>query len=289
MPEVEVLDEAVALNSIATPVPNMELVEKDGGSNLDSSVARLVPLAVAQAQSISTAELKEIACGYCDQKFSKSRDRTDHIKFFHPEINPYACYYCNKSFTTNDNFTQHINSVHEGKKHLCSYCYKSFTENGYLKKHIASSHEGKGYSCSYCGKSFTVNGSLTVHIASVHKSAKYWCDYCGKFFTQNGHLKIHIDSVHLGKKHPCIYCNKPFTTKDSLTRHVKSQHSRAVSSGQVPQLISITTPLSLLSTPTPNSVPAPNVELEKGDETTQASFDQEKSDVVAEQEYKETE
>ena len=170
-----------------TPYINLESEKEDASGNLDSGIARLAPL-VAQAQSISTTELKAIACGYCDQKFSQSKNRVNHIKSAHPGINPNTCYHCNKSFTF------------------------------------------------------------------------------------NGDLTRHIDSIHLGiKKYPCTYCNKSFTRDNSLTRHVNSWHPEVASSGQTPRLISITTPLiSLLSAPTPN------VELEKRDETTQASFDQEK-------------
>lgn len=225
--------------------------------NLNTDIAQLAPVAVALAnQSISSAESKNIQCGYCDQTFSQPRERPGHIKFVHPGINPYACYHCDRSFTQNSDLIKHINSAHlVSKKYPCTYCDKSFTRNSKLTKHISDKHPEtlssdiqSGIQCGYCDQTFSQSRARTGHIKSAHPGINpNTCYYCNKSFTKNGGLTIHMNSVHLGKRYPCKYCDKSFAISCNRAIHIKAMHMsgkfpEAFSSGQTPDLISVATP-----------------------------------------------
>ena len=127
--------------------------------------------------------MNDFKCEICEEIFSSSKSKTNHISNVHEEVK--TC----------------IKIIQKGKVYpKCNSCGKSFTRSGSLNLHIKTVHEGqRSYKCDSCGKSFTESGSLKQHIKTLHEGQRnYKCDSCGKYFSASGSLNRHIKAVHNG-------------------------------------------------------------------------------------------
>ena len=193
----------------------------------------------------------KFACGFCDKKYSKSRDKIVHEKK-HTGEKPYHCENCDKGWsqymakktefkceTCRSSLLKvdspviaekHANLVPEKKDdNLVSdnTCTNNTNMNlGQESKNedfkAENYFEEKEHACKKCSKTFPLQAKLTLHVRKDHSflaergisSSTLVCNQCEKKFSRRKNLKEHIRLVHEKEmNYLCRFCNQPFARK----------------------------------------------------------------------------
>lgn len=142
------------------------------------------------------------------------------------------CLYCNKKFRKRKNFTDHIRTIHPGLPTRiktgptsCKICKKTFSDIEDLKKHVVEHYIKKEFECAICGNKYASKPNLTVHINTKHArnaDKEILCTQCGKVFLGKSSLRLHQRTHTEDLPFECSVCPKKFKVKYYLTAHMKT-------------------------------------------------------------------
>lgn len=183
-------------------------------------------------------------CPYCNSKFKQSNNRQAHM-MSHTQTGPYDCLYCQEKFTRFAQLSEHLKKSHAGrvktvpvqsskqmkkKGTACEVCKKVFTVPESLKAHRLVHSGERPYQCPRCPKKFRSMGHLTSHM-STHTGVKaYGCHWCHKQFSQARSLRTHVYTHNIDKPFVCDNCQEQFATYRELVVHRMRHRQRVLSS-----------------------------------------------------------
>ncbi|XP_013112207.2 zinc finger protein 184 [Stomoxys calcitrans] len=207
-----------------------------------------------------------IDCHICHQKFKKTKNYQEHMKFHNDKL-PFQCEVenCKRGFTTAYGLRLHVEHCHdetvdkmpctqEGcdmtftrrrilnwhlkrvhkiakedvpKSYPCNECEKVFKCPMALKKHMFK-HTGQElpFPCNICGKRFVINSALKDHLMRHAGIKNYVCPYCGVGKTTRQEWNTHIATHNTEKKFKCHLCPHASHNKQNLRMHVRVVHEK---------------------------------------------------------------
>ncbi|XP_075161409.1 uncharacterized protein LOC142234204 [Haematobia irritans] len=207
-----------------------------------------------------------IDCHICHQKFKKTKNYEEHMKFHNDKL-PFQCEVenCKRGFTTAYGLRLHVEHSHdeivdkipctqEGcdmtftrrrilnwhlkrvhkiakedvpKAYPCNECEKVFKCPMALKKHMFK-HTGQElpFPCNICGKRFVINSALKDHLMRHAGIKNYVCPYCGVGKTTRQEWNTHIATHNTEKKFKCHLCPHASHNKQNLRMHVRVVHEK---------------------------------------------------------------
>ncbi|XP_041649272.1 zinc finger and SCAN domain-containing protein 2 isoform X2 [Cheilinus undulatus] len=193
---------------------NEEQLDRDGGSNMSSSLQRnpsdKVPGVGGASFSMKKKHKKVHSCVTCGKVYLYLSSYTKHLKM-HNKKAPAS------------KVAQTLN------KHECPECGISFFRKarllGHMRIHRSGIPSNSGYlRCDQCNKNFSSEKSWVAHF-ELHEQRPFWCLSCSKGFFSEQTLEKHLQS-HSLKKHSCNICNKSFRLHTELKHHYNA-HSGA--------------------------------------------------------------
>lgn len=207
-----------------------------------------------------------IDCHICHQKFKKTKNYEEHMKFHNDKL-PFQCEVenCKRGFTTAYGLRLHVEHCHDEtvekipctqpgcdmkftrrrilnwhlkrvhkiakedvpKSYPCNECEKVFKCPMALKKHMFK-HTGQElpFPCNICGKRFVINSALKDHLMRHAGIKNYVCPYCGVGKTTRQEWNTHIATHNTEKKFKCDLCPHASHNKQNLRMHVRVVHEK---------------------------------------------------------------
>ena len=193
---------------------------------------------------------KKYLCKYCKNVFPNIRQRSNHVKFSHPEhlkerkivnFSPNTSFHKEKKHKLKEK----IGDILKEKKITnCPFCPEFLPWHFSISKHLLERHYNEKDNpiyqeimkkrsenkmiCSDCGKDFEVRQAYYHHLYKEHKvvvSKDFLCNTCGEGFITKYSLDKHNEKVHENKPKLCVECNKTYPTKLSFSHHIKAVHT----------------------------------------------------------------
>lgn len=170
-------------------------------------------------------EKYNIACPYCDKKFSQEGAMKQHVNGIHHQMKPYICDQCGRACKTLSALHEH-QLVHTNEcPFTCEVCQKGFKNKARLKSHM-DTHTDREYSCPDCNLKLNTKRTLLQH-RLVHTNVKrFKCQFCDAAFKRSKAFKSHL-ILHSGlRPYKCPFCDKSFSNGSNCRSHKKRAHPK---------------------------------------------------------------
>lgn len=188
----------------------------------------------AKVMRADASTKKELECGVCEKRFTRTRELEVHSRL-HTGEKPVYCTLCSMSFHTPRALAKHRQTLGHCKRagksrerlHLCSECGKSYFRRPALLRHLRKHQTSKPYACQFCSFKCRERDNLQRHAARHFSTERnFICELCGAAFHAKKTLEIHHSYKHSSeRRYKCPDCPMTFKARNALGRHAKI-HSR---------------------------------------------------------------
>ncbi|XP_013163640.1 PREDICTED: zinc finger protein 708 isoform X9 [Papilio xuthus] len=201
-----------------------------------------------KGKRIIKADISELKCKICDQKYSDLDDIRTHLLVTHKKdfnaagnglmaynlkINNglLSCHKCNKTFNSFFLLNRHMN-VHLNV--VCETCGLGFMSHQRLINHRIV-HQNGVHKCDSCQDVFPTKLKLRYHIykkhevSNVKKIKPLKCPHCLERFAEHYRKMTHLKDVHgITFKFECQVCKAVFPMRRALTEHTTKLHTQKI-------------------------------------------------------------
>lgn len=169
--------------------------------------------------SVTVADINDIKCFVCEEKFTTSQSYNEHLGTHCPETCD-KCPICKKEFKKHQNLIDHLRIHSRYKVYECDDCEQVFTLKSHLASHLQLHESQKKYVCPDCDKTFNYGSYFKLHMKTHKGELPYKCEECEQAFVQPYLLKQHKQRKHnAGKNYTCEHCEKTFIRLTDYTVH----------------------------------------------------------------------
>ena len=191
---------------------------------------------------VESDEKHQVRCEVCSKYLKSRRQRVEHCKKFHPEVNYWCEYFTDLDFYVMDDLVQHCKENHV----MCFICETYFRNDGDLQAHKDTHHQpiqppqlapqqptsatqevqpaptakSPQGADSPEGEPDTP-GDSSAAVPSTSQQSSFVCGICRTRCTTSDSFRIHL-AMH--KKTKCTFCPKKFYNVAELNSHVRSDH-----------------------------------------------------------------
>ncbi|OWR54805.1 zinc finger protein 850 [Danaus plexippus plexippus] len=188
------------------------------------------------------ADLTELRCRLCDDRFDSLEVIAEHLKSNHNEaidlnarlgVMPYVlrkdffnCVVCGKNCPSLFHLNRH--TITHFLSYVCHFCGKSYVATTGLLRHVRSKHQEYKVSCRRCGKVFPNMEAKERHRRTEKSCMAYCCSKCPERFHDWKLRKRHMETEHGQSKRidRCADCNITFSKGSAYYQHFKLKHSK---------------------------------------------------------------
>ncbi|XP_034838283.1 zinc finger protein 878-like isoform X20 [Maniola hyperantus] len=188
------------------------------------------------------ADLTNLTCRLCVQRFETLESVADHLKTIHEQaidlnarlgVMPYVlrkdsfnCVVCAKSCPSLFHLNRH--TITHFLSYVCHFCGKSYIATTGLLRHVRSKHQEYKVSCRRCGKVFPNMEAKEKHRRTEKSCMPYCCSKCPERFHDWKIRKRHMETEHGQSKRidRCADCNITFSKGSAYYQHFKLKHSK---------------------------------------------------------------
>lgn len=171
-----------------------------------------------------------LKCYICDKEFNLKKEKQQHLKVMHFDIE-LKCKLCRQKSQTTRGFDNHM-MLHANPHllhHMCQFCGRAYQKNCELKRHIKFSHYDKtnreyNFYCDHCDFKTFSKTNIKRHLTTIHLRIKaFACKLCSdKRYTSKITLEQHMIRKHnLETDFICLLCGKKFASMSFLRSHMK--------------------------------------------------------------------